>query len=185
MSHVIASVAGRCLAAATIVLTLTAAQAQTQPTPAPAPTVPNASQPEPSAAQLAAARSLVLASGMSRSFEPMVPQLADQIVPMLTRTRPELKANLTAVVAKLQPEFLKKGDEMIDMAARIYARHMSETELEQAAAFFNSPVGKKYVEVQPAMLDEVVVAMQTWTQTLSTYMMTRVHDEMKAKGQDF
>ena len=185
MSHVFASVPGRCFAAVAFFLTVMGAEAQTQPAPAPAITVPDVGQPEPAPAQLAAARSLVIASGMSRSFEPMVPQLADQIVPMLTRTRPELKENLTAVVAKLQPEFLKKGDDMITMAARIYARHMSQPELEQAANFFNSPVGKKYVEVQPAMLDEVVVAMQTWTQTLSSYMMTRVHDEMKAKGQDF
>ena len=160
------------------------ARAQTATDTAP-PAVPEVGQPQPPAAQFAAARDLVLASGIARSFEPMVPQLADQIMPMLTRTRPELKANLTAVLKQLQPEFAKKGAEMVDIAARIYARRMSEQELKDSAAFFNSPVGKKYVEVQPAMLDELVVAMQSFTQTLSTYMMNRVHAEMKAKGQDF
>ena len=159
--------------------------AQDTTAPAATPAVPEVSQPEPPAGQLAAAHDLVLASGMARSFAPMVPQLMDQIVPMLTRTRPELKTNLTEVLKTLQPEFVKKGDEMVDVAAHVYARRMSEQELKDAAAFFNSAVGKKYVEVQPGMLDELVVAMQSWTQQLSSFMMQRVHDEMKKKGQDF
>lgn len=171
------------LAAAVSLLAFGLAKAQTATAPAAA--IPQVGQPEPPAPQLAAARDLVMASGMGRSFEPMVPQLSDQIIPMLTRTRPELKPNLAVVMKQLGPEFTKKGDEMIDIAAHVYARRMSEQELKDAAAFFNSPVGKKYVEVQPGMLDELVVAMQSFTQTLSTYMMNRVHAEMKAKGQDF
>ena len=183
----------RSVAAGALLFAAAGAQAQTAPaapaTPAapsaPAGKVPDVGQPEVPPAQLAAARQLVIASGMSRSFEPMVPQLSQQIVPLLTRTRPELKDNLQVVIKQLEPEFAKKGEEMTDIAAKIYARRMSQDELEKAAAFFDSPVGKKYVEVQPAMLDEVVVAMQTWTQSLSSFMMQRVHDEMKAKGQDF
>lgn len=182
------STLARGVAAGAFVLLAAGAEAQTAApaTPAaPSAKVPDVGQPEPPAAQVAAARQLVIASGMERSFKPMVPQLMGQIVPLLTRTRPELKTNLQATLTKLEPEFAKKGDEMTDVAAKIYARRMSQAELDQAAAFFDSPVGKKYVEVQPAMLDEVVVAMQTWTQTLSSYMMQRVHEEMKAKGQDF
>jgi uncharacterized protein len=184
MQFRVATPLGRALAAG-FLLTAWSAQAQTPPAAPAAPAVPDVGQPEPPAAQVAAARDLVIASGMSRSFEPMVPQLMGQIVPLLTRTRPELKTNLQDVVTKLQPEFLKKSDEMIDIAAKIYARRMTQPELEQAAAFFKSDVGKKYVTIQPALLDEVVLAMQTWTQSLSTFMMKRVHDEMKAKGQDF
>jgi uncharacterized protein len=185
MQNAFAALSRSLLGAGALFVSLSVAQAQTAPaSPAPAAPAP-AAQPDPSPAQMAVARSVVLASGMARSFAPMVPQLSDQIVPMLTRTRPELKTNLQAVMVKLQPEFAKKGDEMVDIAAKIYARRMSEADLKATADFFNSPAGKTYVDAQPAMLDEVVVAMQSWTQALSTYMMTRVHDEMKAKGQDF
>lgn len=146
------------------------------------PPVPEVSQPEPPAAQLAAARDVVAASGMARSFTPMVPQLVEQIVPIMTRTRPELVKDLAAVVDQLRPEFIKDGDQMIDIAAHIYARQMSEQELKDAAAFFNSPVGKRYVAVQPQMLDELVVAMQSWTQSMSNTMMVRVRQEMIKKG---
>lgn len=149
------------------------------------PAIPEVGQPELSPSQIAAGRDVVIASGMSRSFSPMVPQLADQIVPMLTKTRPELKTNLVEVMKQLQPEFDQKGDEMITTAGKIYARAMTEQELKDTAAFFNSLTGKKYVISQPGMLDQLVVAMQSWTQSLSTFMMQRVHDEMKKRGQDF
>lgn len=161
-----------------------AAQAAPATPAAPAP-VPALPDPNPPASQMAAARDLVVASGMSKSFNPMVPQLTEQIVPMLTRTRPDLTKDLTVVLEQLKPEFNQKTNDMIDIAARIYARQMSEDELRQTAAFFNSPVGKKYVDSQPYMLDELVVAMQSWTQTLSTFMMQRVRDEMFKKGHQF
>ena len=172
------------LALAVLAVAPARAQNATPATPAPA-AVPQVGQPEPSPSQIEAGRQLVIASGMARSFAPMVPQLSGQIVPMLTRTRPELKQNLNDVMKQLEPEFEQKGDEMITIAAKIYARSMSEQELKDAAAFFNTPVGQKYVNLQPGLLDQLVVAMQSWTQQLSTFMMQRVHDEMKKKGQDF
>lgn len=162
-----------------------AAAAPATVAPLPVGPVPSVAAPEPPASQLAAARDLVLASGISRSFYPMVPQLRGQIIPMLTRTRPDLTKDLTEVVAQLGPEFDKQTDDMITIAAHIYARRMSEDELKQAAAFFNSPVGVKYVAIQPDMLDELVVAMQSWTQKVSNFMMLRVRQEMLKRGKDF
>lgn len=156
-------------------------------TATPAAPLPSLPQPQPDVppAQLAAARDVVISSGMARSFEPMVPQLEEQIPLVVTRTRPELAKDLTGVLAGLQPEFAKKTDEMIDIAAKIYARGMSEDELKTTAAFFNSPAGKKYVDAQPIMLDQLVVAMQAWTQETSSYMMKRVQAEMEKKGDKF
>ena len=154
---------------------------------APVTPLPSLPQPQPDVppAQLAAARDVVVSSGMARSFEPMVPQLEEQIPLVVTRTRPEFAKDLTGVLAGLQPEFAKKTDEMIDIAAKIYARGMSEDELKATAAFFNSPAGKKYVDAQPIMLDQLVVAMQAWTQETSSYMMKRVQAEMEKKGDKF
>lgn len=169
------------LAAAIAAMQPAVAQDATPPATAPTP-VPDLGQPQLPASALAAAHDVVVSSGMSRSFAPMVPDLMRQIVPLLTRTRPELTKDLTDVLKDLEPELTKDGERMTDIAAQIYARRMSEDELKQTAAFFNSSIGKKYVDVQPAMLDELVVAMQSWTQELSNIMMTRVRQEMVKKG---
>lgn len=186
------------VAAASVVLALAVggpAQAQQAAAPAPAPTaaapaappaaLPSLPAPDVPPEKLAVARQVVLSSGMGRSFEPMVPQLAAQIPMVVTRTRPEYAKDVASVLTQLQPEFDTKTDEMINIAARIYARRLNDDELKATAAFFASPAGKKYVEAQPLMLDELVIAMQAWTQETSTFMMKRVQTEMEKKGDKF
>jgi hypothetical protein len=191
------------VAAASVLLALAPggparAQQPASPAPAAAPAAPAAPVPVgPPAAlpslpapdvppeKLALARQVVLSSGMGRSFDPMVPQLEAQIPMVVTRTRPEYAKDVASVLTQLQPEFDKKTDEMVDIAAKIYARRLTEDELKATAAFFASPAGKKYVEAQPLMLDELVIAMQAWTQETSTFMMKRVQTEMEKKGDKF
>jgi len=71
---------------------------------------------------------------------------------------------------------------MVDTAAKIYADKLTEAELKDIAAFFRSPAGKRYVESQPAVLDEMVQAMQNWTQEVSEYVMVRVRAELGKRG---
>lgn len=137
-----------------------------------------------SPSHLAAARALVIGCGMSRSFGIIVPQFLDQIGSSLTQTHPEMSKDLADVLSQIRPEFDKQVDEMIDIAAQIYVKQMSEQDLKVAVGFFESPAGKRYVETQPAFLTEVVTAMQGWQGKISTAMMTRVREEMKKKGHD-
>jgi hypothetical protein len=164
-----------------------AAQQPPPAAPPPANAAP-AQQPAPAApatpAQLAAARELVIASGMSRSFGVVIPQFINQIGGSLTETRPELTEDLKTVFDELTPEFNKQADEMTDIAAQIFAKHLSEADLKGAVAFFNSPAGKQYVAAQPPILSDIVTAMQGWQGKVSTNMMTRVREEMRKKGHD-
>ena len=150
----------------------------------PAQTGPGVTAPSPSPSHLAAARALVIACGMSRSFSIIIPQFMDQIAQSLTQTRPEIRQDLNAVLTQLKPEFDRQADEMVDIAAQIYVKQLSEQDLKAADAFFESPAGKKYVETQPAFLTEVVTAMQGWQGKISTDMMTRVRTEMKKRGHE-
>jgi len=155
---------------------------QAAPNTSPGQTGPGSAAPSPP--HLAAARALVVACGMSRSFSIVIPQFMDQIGSSLTQTRPEIRQDLNAVLTGLKPEFDKQADEMVDIAAQIYVKQMSEQDLKAAVAFFESQAGKKYVETQPAFLTEVVTAMQGWQGKISTDMMTRARAEMKKKGHE-
>ena len=162
---------------------LSASEGMTQQAPKPSASL-NSQAPAASPSHLAAARALVIACGMSRSFKVIVPQFMGQIGSSLTQTRPELRNDLNAVLTELKPEFDKQVDEMIDIAARIYVKQMSEQDLKAAVAFFESPAGRQYVETQPAFLTEVVTAMQGWEGKISTDLMARVRAEMKKKGHE-
>jgi uncharacterized protein len=175
---------GFCLALP-LALWLAAAKSQAQqaaPNTPPAQTGPGTTA--ASHSHLAAARALVVACGMSRSFSIIIPQFMDQIAQSLTQTRPEIRQDLNTVLMQLKPEFDRQADEMVDIAAQIYIKQLSEQDLKAADAFFESPAGKKYVETQPAFLTEVVTAMQGWQGKISTDMMTRVREEMKKKGHE-
>jgi uncharacterized protein len=176
--------ASRCLvvlmifssAAMPLCVTTKAAQAQSSPAPTTAA--------EPSASHLAAARRLVVSSGISRSFLEAVPQTIEHIATTFTQTRPELAHDLTAVLAQLRPEYDKQADQMIDTAAHIFAKLLNEADIKSADAFFESEAGKKYVENQPAFFNEVVNAMQDWQQKMAQDMVTHVREEMKKKGHE-
>lgn len=147
------------------------------PTPAAAP------QPEISASHLALAREVMLASGIGRSFDSIIPTF-DQQIRQQTLTRPELSKDLDEVLNGLQPEMELQKQRMIDIAARIYASQLSEAELNDIATFFRSPAGKRYVGTQPQILDQMVQAMQGWTQEVSQYVMIRVRAEMGKRGHE-
>jgi hypothetical protein len=151
------------------------------PAAAPAPSTPAAQTPAYSANHLALAREVMLNSGIARSFDSIIPAFSERIRQGAV-TRPELTKDLDTVLASLEPEMELQKQAMIDTAARIYASRLSEAELNEIATFFRSPAGKRYVETQPQVLDEMVQAMQTWTQDVSEYIMVRVRAEMAKKG---
>ena len=139
---------------------------------------------EPSAAALAQARAVIISSGISRSFDTVVPQMLSLLERNVLATRPEIKDKLHATLLQLEPEFMKTEDSVIDAAAASLAKRMTEAELKDVVTFFQSASGKKYVEATPANLNDIVAAMEAWRQKLSTEMMTRVRDEMKKQGVD-
>ncbi len=166
--------------------TVPAAPAPT-PLPAQAPAAPQAaagSIPIPNAtpSHLAAAREVVMSSGVSRSFEGAIPTMARQINATVTRTRPELAGDMKASLDALQPEFVKLTEDMIVNATRIYTALLTEQECKDVAAFFKSPIGVKFIDVQPVVYGNLADVMEAWTKHLAQTMYEMTRDEMKKKG---
>jgi hypothetical protein len=183
MSRLLAALLGLALAAP---CAPALAQAKKPAQLAPAANTPAANTPAApayTANHLALAREVMLNSGISRSFDAIIPSFADQIRKQAI-TRPELQKDLDQVLIALQPELELQKQRMIDIAARTYAAKFSEAELTDIANFFRSAAGKRYVEMQPALLDEMVGAMQNWTEEVSEYIMVRTRAEMAKRGFD-
>ena len=147
----------------------------TPPPPAPP------AEPEITPSHLALAREVMLSSGISRSFDSILPAMADQIRKNAV-TRPDLGKDLDEVLKSLEPEMTMQKNRLIEIASRIYAKRLSEAELKDIVGFFRSPAGKRYVETQPQVLDDMVGAMQDWTQEVSEYIMVRTRAEMGKRG---
>jgi uncharacterized protein len=136
----------------------------------------------PSPAAIETAKSIISGSGMTRSFDLVVPEIFGQLERNVLATRPELKDPLHTVLLALVPEFVKTEQEVVDGAALALAKHMSEQELKDTAAFFSSPSGKKYVAAEPLAFNDIIGLINNWRQKLSVDVLTRTREELKKKG---
>ena len=148
--------------------------AQAAPAPAAAASI--------SPGHLQAARDVVVGSGIVRTFDAIPQQFAEEARQTFSTTRPEIMKDLNEVLKGLEGEFTTQRDEMVTTAARVFAVRLTEAELKEIAAFFKSAAGKRYVEIQPDMLDDMFSEMQSWTQKLSDTIINRIRGEMKKRG---
>ena len=173
-------------AAVALALALAASPVQAQQTAPPqapgAPTGKTIPIPNATPSHLAAARELVAASGLAGTFMQVIPNLMGQIDMNVGGTRPELSQDLKTTLKELAPEFGKWPEEMLERAARIYTAVLTEQECKDALAFFQSPVGRKFIDVQPTVIGNLTPAIQQWTSEVSVRMMDRVREAMAKKG---
>jgi hypothetical protein len=164
----------------------TAAEVSSPPaTPAATPTAPAATKPAPSPAALGYAATILDDIGMKPSLDRVVPSMFAELQREVLATRPELKDPLGEAVQTVTPEFLKSEQEVLGAAAKFLATLLTEQELKDTAAFYESPTGKKFQSVQVALADRLAGVAGAWRQQLSTDMLARVHEELKKKGKDF
>ncbi len=60
-----------------------------------------------------------------------------------------------------------KTEDLVDMLVPIYDRHLTHSEVTSLIEFFQSPVGKKLVSVQPEIMKESMQVGQAWGEKLA------------------
>jgi uncharacterized protein len=157
-------------ASAVLALTLLAAPARAQ---------------EPSPAAIALALNVLTDIGLKSSVESIVPSMLGEINRNISQMHPEMKAALKEVITAAEPDFIKTDTGVLNDIATVLASRMTEQELKETAAFFESPTGKKYIAAQVPMLQEFSVSGDAWRQKLAGEMLSRIRDDLKKKGFSF
>ncbi len=63
----------------------------------------------------------------------------------------------------LEKEFLKTLlDDLVDMLVPVYSRHLTLDDLQKIIEFYQTPVGKKYAEKTPLIMQESMQIGQQW-----------------------
>ncbi len=68
-------------------------------------------------------------------------------------------------------------NEFIEMVIPIYEKHFTHDEIEQLIAFYESPIGKKLIKVQPQITIESMTAGQEWAKELIERIKARLPEE--------
>jgi hypothetical protein len=139
---------------------------------------------QPSASALAAAKELIAVKGGNALYEPIVPGVIEQARTVFLRTNPALSKDLNEVAGKLRAEYAPKTAELLNEAAKLYATRFTEQELKDALAFYKTPLGRKMLTEEPAILDQSLKNAQTWANRLSDEVIRKIRAEMKKKGHD-
>lgn len=79
-------------------------------------------------------------------------------------------------------EFMKEidEDEMIKLVIPIYEKFYTHEEIKELKKFYNSPIGKKSIQVLPQLTQESLVVGQKWGRELAL----RIRAKIQEKGLD-
>lgn len=111
-------------------------------------------------------------TGNLESFKTVVGTMVTQFKPMYP-----------AVPEEVWTEFTKEFsgtslDDLVTLMAPVYEKHLTETDLNEAIKFYNTPVGKKIAGKTPVITQESMAIGQTWGMQVAA----KIQAKMKEKG---
>jgi hypothetical protein len=97
---------------------------------------------------------------------------------MWNQMMPSFKQAMPEVPAKMWDEFSAEIDmnELVDMCVPSYERHLSHAEIKELLAFYESPLGKKLVSVQPQIMQECMIAGEEWGRKIGERVIRKFRD---------
>ena len=137
---------------------------------------------QPSAAAVATAKEVITAKGAGALYSPLVSGVIERTKIVLLQTNPMLSKDLNEVAAKLHAEYAPRSAEILNEVAKLYASRFTEQELKDTLSFYKSPLGRKLLTEEPAILDQSMKTAQTWAENLSQEVIAKMRGEMKKRG---
>ena len=78
----------------------------------------------------------------------------------------------------LEKEFLNTSmNELVEMLAPVYAKHLTKKDLEDLIQFYNTPVGKKFAQKSPFIMQESMQVGQQWGMKIGNDFQTKLKEK--------
>jgi hypothetical protein len=110
----------------------------------------------------------------------------EQMTYILQQARPELEARAYDVledeINKVVYEEVGDGNVFNEMSYPIYHKYLTIADLSELISFYNSPIGKKTIEVMPSINREAIVAGQQWGRELGPIIQGRLLERFEREG---
>jgi len=110
--------------------------------------------------------------------------LSQRVQDRLIRLRPDLHQVISDTVQGVALKLVARRADLDSAAALIWARAFTEEELEEIAAFYTSPVGKKFMEVSAKLGTDTVQVVQNWSNRVGEELLDKSREELKKLGHD-
>lgn len=127
-------------------------------------------------------------TGAIAPLENILPNLMRQVSQTLTSANLAIQADaprrqaLEEVIRETELALRDDHQRMIRQIAIIYAIRFPEAELRQIADFFRSPVGAKFVQQSPLIVQDSFGIAQQWASDTGPRVVERVRSEMRRRN---
>ena len=136
----------------------------------------------PDAQRLAAAKELMQVAGVANQFDQVMPMLTQQLAQGFVAIAPDKAGEIRQVFSQLAVKFVDRKGELIDQIAGVYAEKLTLEDLNGIIGFYKSPVGAKFIAVQPDIMRQSIVLGQRWGTQLGREIEQEAREELKKRG---
>jgi uncharacterized protein len=136
----------------------------------------------PDAARLAAAKDMMQSAGVAKQFDEVMPLLARQLSTGFIAVAPDRADEIRQVFMELTAKFVDRKNELIDQIATAYAEQLTLEDLNAITAFYRSPAGVKFVQVQPQMMRQALALGQRWGAQIGREIEAEARRELQKRG---
>ena len=133
---------------------------------------------------LAAAKELMIASKMSDQINNALPQIMQQLKPLITRGNPKMEKDYDALMPLMMKVMNSHLDEFLNAGAHIYARHFTADEIKQVTAFYRTPAGQKFLTKQPQVMQETFALGNKFGEIVGKDVQSHIVEELRKRGHD-
>ena len=125
------------------------------------------------------ARQVFIASKTGRSFDNILPTVAEQAKSTFVRSNPQIQLGVIDAVDRVALELVPMRKELDDGLIRVWARAFTEEELKNLLQFFESPAGQKFSDNYPKVISTQLALAESWTLKLSQVLARRTKRELE------
>lgn len=143
---------------------------------------PAQAQQEISPEHLAKAREYVDMTDSSQLYERTLVEMGLRVMRVMVQEDPSLRDPLIAALQTVYDAYLANRDPLYNQFARIYAIRFSIEELQQIIDFYNTEVGQKLLDQNPAINEDLTTVLAVWSRNTGPEFLSRVRAELREQG---
>ncbi len=134
---------------------------------------------------LDAALDALKASPAARSYDDLLPAVAEQVKSQLILTRPDLHREISDTVDAVVLSLVPRRADLDNDLARVWAKGFTEDELVTIATFYASPAGQKFNKIGPTVISDAFKVAEGWAKRIREELLVKTREEMKKQGVEF
>jgi uncharacterized protein len=123
---------------------------------------------------------LVEISGTGRTYDEVLPLVADRAKNAFIRANPDMQLGIISIVDRVAVSLVSRRPELDNYLARVWASAFTADEMQELVDFYDSDIGKKFASTMPRMLAVQAAAAQEWGRSVGEELQQKVSEELRA-----